>query len=187
MDSSIVLPGDFLSTEMEFSSGFNTFQDDNGSIFSTVYGKVIFDEKNREVNVDSFKPKIKLHRGTIVFGIIGMVRDNFAQVKIFKAEFNEQERIISSSYATLPVRNVSRDFVKNLKEEFKIGDIIKAKVAEVKPWGIDLRTNERDLGVIKAYSAHSREPMYLFGTQLKCLSSGYSERRKISSEYLLKN
>ncbi len=181
----MVLPGDYLSAEEEFSPSFNTFERD-GSIFSAVAGEPNFDNNEREVSVKAKKSARLISPRSIVFGVISKAADDYALVKMFYAEEFNEERFLPRSHGRLPIANVERAFVKSVKDKFRQGDIIKAKIASIKPWGIDLRTNERELGVIKAFSVESREPLHLIGNQLKCLSTGLSEQRKISSDYLLK-
>jgi exosome complex component CSL4 len=84
------------------------------------------------------------------------------------------------------VSRVDTGFVKVLSEKFKIGDIVKARVDEIYPFGLELSTADPSLGVVKAFCAKCRQPLHLFGAMLKCLSCGATERRKISSDYVLK-
>jgi len=94
--------------------------------------------------------------------------------------------VINQRHAMLPIRNVSRQYVESLRDNFRIGDLIKAKIARAGPLGIDLTTAEPGLGVIKAFCTRCRHPLHLFGRTLKCLGCGHTERRKVSKDYLLK-
>jgi len=86
----------------------------------------------------------------------------------------------------LPIRNVSTRYVERLKDEFKIGDLIKAKVVKASSLGIDLATDDFSFGVVKAFCSKCRHPLQLFGQSLRCLNCGSSERRKVSSDYFVK-
>ncbi len=122
--------------------------------------------------------------GDVVFGEVGLIKSAFVSVNLIPQPGSRT--VIHQTIATLPVRNMSRGFVKDAQSCFRIGDIIKAKVATVNRYGVDLRTDEPDLGVIKSFCAKCRKPLHLFGRDLKCLKCGATEGRKASSEYLLK-
>ncbi|MDD5163050.1 MAG: exosome complex RNA-binding protein Csl4 [Candidatus ainarchaeum sp.] len=176
------LPGEFLATEEEFSKGENTFEE-NGDIFSDSIGKPSEDTKRKVISIAKAKVLAPIAVGSIVFGIVNLVRTNSVSIELSSLKSASERQVVGSSYAMLPVRNVSREYIENLKQEFKIGDFVKAKVSEAKPWGIDLRTNEAELGVIKAFCSKCRHPLQLSGRGLKCTSCGNSETRKLSSEY----
>ncbi|MDO8538337.1 MAG: exosome complex RNA-binding protein Csl4 [archaeon] len=182
----LVLPGEFLTVEEEFLPGMNTFEE-NGNIFSSKIGEVLFDENNRKVSVKEKHVLAKmLDRGSIVFARISLVKESTVVVSIISAENNGEPRIFAFSNASIYVSNASSQYVRDLSELFKIGDIIKAKVKEVTKYSIDLATNEPDLGVVKAFCTKCREPMQLFGSTLKCLNCASNENRKLSQDYYLK-
>ncbi len=185
MQKKKVLPGDALSLEEEFEPGSNAFAE-YGNIYSAVAGTVSADAKSKQISVQAEKQICVLRRGTVVYGTIGLVKENSASVSLLQSPEKDGREVISQSRAMLPVRDVSRDYVKNLKDEFKIGDLIKAKVSKTSSLGTDLSTAERDLGVIKAFCCRCRHPLHLFGRTLRCLNCGNSETRKLSSDYLLK-
>jgi len=185
LEKKLVFPGDFLAEEEEFEPGKNTFED-KGKIFSNSFGRAVFDSKEKTIQVLKKKPQEVLEKETIVIGRVVMVKSNMVSIELFSAEKNGEKRIISSAHAVLPIRNISREFVKKTSELFKIGDIVKAKVAVVTPYSVDLKTNEPELGAIKAFCSKCRNALVLFGNTLKCTSCGLTEHRKLSSDYLLK-
>lgn len=183
----LVVPGEFLATEEEFVPGFNTFGSEEGDVFSTSIGFSEFDNQAHRVNVNSVSGLRRLKVGDIVYGVVSLVKDSVVNVDLFDVVSPKGVRIVlDRKSAQIYVRNVSKDFIKSIRDCFKIGDIVKAKVFSVSPFGVDLRTNESDLGVVKAFSAETRLPLYLNGSKLVCLSSKTFESRKISSEYLLR-
>lgn len=185
MEKQVVLPGDFLGTEEEFGAGLNAFEDD-GKILSDSLGRPVFDQKHKVVSVEKKSVLKPLEVDSVVVGRVSMVKSNMVMVEVFFAEKEGEKRVIAGSFAVLPVRNISREFVKEPKDMFRIGDLVLAKVAFVSPFAIDLRTNEPELGVIKAFCVRCRNKLSLFGRTLKCQSCGNSEQRKISRDYLLK-
>ncbi len=183
----VVVPGMFITVEEEFEAGKNTFEDKDGKIFSAKIGVIEFDEKNRNVSVKEQQKKcVPLDFGTIITGRVVLVKDSIAVISIEKAEKNGEKRIPLHSNAQLLISNVSHGFVKSLQNEFKIGDIVKAKVVGVTKYSIDLSTSFPELGVIKAFCSKCRHPLWLFGRQLKCTKCSAIEKRKISTDYLLK-
>lgn len=183
----LVFPGSFLTTEEEFSSGSNSFENEDGKIYSDCIGESDFDLKNREVNV-SKKTKIlrMLEPGTTVIARVGLVKENNILVEIVEAKKDHEGRVIASSFATIPIFNISPGFVKKSEDMFRIGDIIKASVASVTPYCTDLTTKDREFGVIKAFCIKCRHPLRLVGNKLKCDNCGNTETRKISSDYMIK-
>tara|TARA_Y100000310_G_C20698559_1_gene827539 strand:- start:1266 stop:1823 length:558 start_codon:yes stop_codon:yes gene_type:complete len=180
-----VIPGDFLSTEEEFEPGQNAFIEE-GSIRSDSIGTVVENTEHRTISVEKTKNVIPIKKGDIVFGEVGLVRDSSVILYLSTVEADHTKKVLSVTRASLPIRMVSRDYVKHLKELFKIGDLVKAKIAFVAPYGIDVRTDEPELGVIRAFCAKCRKPLQLFGSQLKCLGCGDTGGRKFSTEYSLK-
>jgi exosome complex component CSL4 len=181
-----VLPGEFLSTEEEFGPGKNAF-DSEGSIYSKVAGVAETNSKMKEIGVKPFSEIIQLRPGSIVLARVSLVKENSAIVDLCAEAGSEERVVLAPSTAMIPVRNVSQEYVENLKDYFKVGDLIKAKVTRILPEGsIDLATNEPDLGIIKAFCSRCRQPMHLFGTMLRCLACGASEKRKIAKEYYIR-
>ena len=185
-ETKVVLPGEFLSTGEEFVPGRNAF-DSGSNVYSNTIGFVQADNKTKEISV---KPAVELHalkRGSIVLGRVGLVKENSVLIGLCKSPGSEERQILASGRAFLPVRNVSREYVENLSQCFKIGDIVKARVSEILPGNnIDLETNQPDFGVLKAFCSRCRKPLHLFGTSLRCINCGSSEERKIAKGYLVK-
>ena len=182
----VASPGEFLSTEEEFIPGKNTFEE-NGEIFSGSTGLVVEDLKSKEISVKPASEPVKIRPGSVVFGRVDVVKDSSVLIEMQNV-YGSNKKVFTSSFAVLPVRNVSRDYVERLRDFFKVGDLVKAKVAKILPGNnIDLETSSSpDFGVIKAFCSRCRKPLYLFGSSLKCTSCGNTEGRKISNDYLLK-
>lgn len=186
MDKKTVLPGEFLSTEEEFVPGKNTF-DSGGDIFSGSIGTVETDSKTKEISV---KPAIDVHkirRGQIVYGIVSFMKETRVAVNICASPVSGERTVVTPTNAMLPVRNVSREYVEKLRDCFRIGDIVKARIEKILPGpNLDISTNHPDLGVVKAFCIRCRKPLHLFGHSLKCMSCGNTERRKLARGYLIK-
>ncbi len=185
MQQKPVLPGDALSTEEEFEPGANAFAED-GNIFASAGGTVTVDAKHKLIGVQPAKHVKQLQPGAIVFATVVFVKESSVIVSLLPGTEKNERLVISQSSAMLPVRNVSRDYVENLRDCFRIGDLIKARVTKASNLGVDLATAEPELGVVKAFCVKCRHPLHLFGSSLKCLNCGNSEQRKTSKDYLLK-
>ncbi|MFH1586449.1 MAG: exosome complex RNA-binding protein Csl4 [Candidatus Diapherotrites archaeon] len=184
-DKEMVYPGSFLSTEEEFVPGKNAYGDEEGNVTSTTVGEKDLDMETREANVIQKTGEVKpLDVGSIVIARVSLVKDSSAMVEMLSAEKDGEERKILKSYASIPVSNISTEYVRNVKDMFRIGDFVKARVAKVVPWGIDLETRDKGLGVIKAYCVECRKPMELFDGNLKCPGCGASSPRKVSADYV---
>ncbi len=186
MQKKVVVPGEELGISEEYSAEENTFEDEDGTIYADSVGTAEFDDSSREVNVEKERVVKNFSPGSTVHAAVSGVRKNRVLVHIINAEKNGEKRIVSHSMAMIPIANVSQRFVKDLRQEFRIGDIVKAEVESIKPFGIRLLTSKPSLGVVKAYCSKCRHPLHLIGRELKCTNCGSTERRKTSSEFVLK-
>lgn len=185
MDKQKVLPGEFLCTDEEFVPGANSYSE-NGAVFSGAAGAVNTDQRLKKIDVFPRKEVRLLQRGAAVFGRVTLVKENSALVSILPEPDAGNKTVINMTNAMLPIRNVSSEYVENLRDEFRIGDIIRAKVTKASSLGIDLATDAPGFGVVKAFCTRCRHPLHLFGNSLRCLNCGAHEKRKISSDYLVK-
>lgn len=185
LDKKIVMPGDELSTAEEFEDGENTFQE-HDTVFSDSMGEAEFDSKNYEVRVRKRKNVKLFHPGTRIYGVVTGVRKSSVSIKILEAYDGKEPRVFTRSHASIMISAISRDYVKNIRGEFKIGDIVVAEVEDVKPYGTNLRTNKPNLGVLRAYCTKCRRPLHLSHGKLMCTGCGSIEQRKLSSDYSLK-
>ncbi len=183
-DKEMVYPGSFLSTEEEFVPGKNAYSDEEGNVTSTTVGEKDLDMETREANVINKTKIVKpLDVGSTVIARVSLVKDNSAMVEILSAEKDGEERKVLKAYASIPVSSISTEYVKSVKDMFRVGDFVRARVAKVVPWGIDLDTRDREMGVIKAYCIECRKPMKMFDGSLKCPNCGASSPRKVSADY----
>ena len=187
LSKKLVFPGEFLATEEEYSSGVNTFSDSEGRVFADSVGIADFDDAKREVLVSKKSRILKpAGIGSTVLGKVMFVKDNMIVLELVEAEKNGEELRLLHSTGSLMVSRVSNFFVKRLRDDFKIGDLVKARIIEANTYGVELSTNAPNLGVVRAYCSKCRQELGLFAGSLKCTSCGSLERRKLSSEYSLK-
>lgn len=180
------MPGEHIVSEEEYSATKNVFARD-GEIYSNSVGVPEFDFDQRKVRVKAIKEIKGLKKGDIVLARVLFKRKNMVGVEILSVESREKERIVfPKKQAVILIRDVSNKFVKNLDNEFKIGDIIRAKVVLNEKFAVNLKTNEPGLGVIKAVCFKCRETLKKSNGFLYCTKCKSREYRKISSEYILK-
>ena len=179
-----VLPGDFIATEEEFEPGRNTFEAE-GEIRSDSIGTVLENNVRKTVSVQKTKDVVPAKRGDIVYGRIAFMKEKSVRIDIVPSPQDGKRLVLPFYSASLPVRMVSRDYVEKLSDFFRVGDIVKAKIAAIHPDGVDVKTDESDLGVIKGFCVKCRKPLHRAGENLKCLACGSTEDRKISEDYSL--
>jgi|GEM_PF-358509 len=170
----IILPGESITTEEEYSAGKNTYSD-KGIIRATAIGEAVLDDTKKEARV-SGKRVEKLRQGDIVIGKVMLVKESTAVIELLSAEGGK--KIMGVKTAQLPIRNVSTEYVAELRKAVRIGDIVRARVELSTPMAIDLLTSEKGLGVIKAYCSNCRKEMQYSSDKLMCLACGNSEERK---------
>ncbi len=178
-----VIPGEFIAYEEEFIPGFGTYSD-NGNVYSSNIGDLDKDVHKREVRV-KVKTRIPLFykRGMTAYGTIAQVSDNFAIVDILPRRVGQFYYIPRPVTHVIPISEVKRGFVKNMREEFRVGDMVKVKIISIEQFTVTLTTRASDLGVVKAFCVQCRHPLTLKKGVLVCENCGNVERRKISIEY----
>ncbi|MCW3135023.1 MAG: exosome complex RNA-binding protein Csl4 [Methanophagales archaeon] len=176
----IVVPGDFLGTTEEFTSGMGVY-DEEGNLYASQIGEISISDK-RVINVLPVveTPPI-LEEGDVVLGRIEDIKDTVAIVSIACVKGKEKREIAAPTQGIIHISNIKKGYVSELKQEFGYLDVIKAKVLDVKT--LRLSTEERDLGVIKAICMKCKGDLERKGNVLRCERCKRVETRKISEDY----
>ncbi|MEM3555438.1 MAG: exosome complex RNA-binding protein Csl4 [Candidatus Micrarchaeia archaeon] len=177
-------PGKFLGTEEEFVGGDGVYSE-GGKLHAFYAGDIILD-KQRRISVKTKSVPRMVEPGMIVYGRIEDIFDPIALVKLELVEGVGMRQAQGDYFCVLHVSNVKRGYVKELRDEVRIGDIIKAVVCEVKRGEAYLDMRGADLGVIKAFCSNCRNPLRLKDRLLVCDACGNKESRKLSTEYSLR-
>lgn len=181
MDNKIVLPGEQVSTSEELLPGDGTFEE-NGIIRSSRLGTYFVDDKHKKAIVKPLTSiPIEIKKGNIVLAIVNSVRSNMVIADVIHV-IGKKRAISGDTNGTLRVSEISSGYVKDPATEFALGDIIRAKVTQVKP-SIQLATKDRDLGVIKSMCSKCRHPLIRKGNMLECENCGNKEKRRYASDY----
>lgn len=182
----MVSSGSVVGIEEEFVSGHNTFVDDEGNIVAQVTGVLVKNESDRVLEVVSRRNLVPMQVGAEIIGSCVMVSPHAAVLEVLDARKGFSEVAVPNSTCAVPVSKCDSSFVKSVHDKFHAGDIVKARVATVSPWGVDASTQQPELGVLKAFCSKCRGELALAGRDLRCEACGTTESRKISSDYWVK-
>src|SRR5437667_801197 len=155
MEPKMVLPGDEIAVAEEFEPGDGTYER-NGLVFAATPGVLFLDPENRVARVRAFNPPAELKIGDIVYGVVDDIRGMMATATIL-AIHGRTRQISGESEGTIHISNVSEEYTEDIHDMYRLGDIIRAKVIQVKP-SVQLTTAERNLGVVKASVPSAADP-----------------------------
>lgn len=171
----LVLPGQFLATREEFEPGEYVVEEE-GNIYATTLGTLKEDLERRRISVRPLK-KWKVKVGDVIIGDVKAIFPSFVVITLPRGKY------FKIGDAILHISQVKRGFVKDLRREFKVGDIVRAKVIKVDRLAVYLSTVGEEFGIIQAFCARCRGPMEYKNNVLYCAKCKLSELRKISSLY----
>lgn len=178
-ENHLVYPGKLIGTAEEASPGKGAYEKDH-EIYASLAGRVV--REHGEVSVIAKKSVLTIQPGQIVYGMVADVMEQLALIEIEPRVKGRERFVPAYDYGVLRVMNIREGFVPSAKDEMRRGDIVKARVEEIKP-GIALTTKGFDLGVVRAYCSVCRHEMKLQGNAVKCTNCGRVERRKLSRSY----
>jgi exosome complex component CSL4 len=175
-------PGDFLGTEEEYVPGYGAYQEES-EIRASLPGELDADSERR-LNISSkCATPITLKVGMVVYGRIEEIFEPVALVRVDPIETKIDRQVVEQFYCVLHVSRVKMGYARSIRDEVKIGDIIKAVVDEISKSEIYLSTKRGGMGVVKAYCSRCRSSMRLEGQTLICESCEGKEQRKLGSPY----
>lgn len=176
-----VLPGEQVSTSEELLPGDGTFEED-GIVRASRVGTYTIDEKHRRAIVKPLTSiPVEIRRGDIVLARVNSVRSSMVIADVIHV-IGKNRSISGDTNGTLRVSEISNGYVKDPATEFAPGDIIRAKVTQIKP-SLQLATKDRDLGAIKAMCTKCRHSLILKGDLLECENCRNKEKRKTANDY----
>ncbi|MFH1520543.1 MAG: exosome complex RNA-binding protein Csl4 [Candidatus Micrarchaeota archaeon] len=177
MNKKLVLPGDYLSSAEEAEPGENTYTEKD-EVYSAAIGEdesspghALVKTKGRSLK----KPAV----GDIIYCLIIKATPNKAIGTCMSAdEVNGNGRGLSFD-AVLPVTAIKREYVREIRDEVRIGDILKAKIQKITKSGIDISVIDHDCGVICAFCPRCRQNMKLKEKVFICGGCGWKDYKKI--------
>ncbi len=177
MEKKLVLPGEHLSSAEEAEPGENTYSE-NDEVYSAAAGEDVSETGRASVRI-----KGRLLRqpgvGMVVYGVVIKASLNKAVVGCISSSEVEGEGRGVQFDAVLPVTAIRRDYVRDIRDEVKIGDIIKARIDSVEKTGFEISLKAPDCGVVVAFCPRCRERMGLTERIFICGNCGWKERRKL--------
>jgi len=177
----IVLPGEQVSTSEELLTGEGTFEEE-GKIIASRFGEYVVDTNNRKAMVKAMtSTPVQIKKGDLVLADVRSVRSNMVIADVIHV-MGEKRPISGDTNGTLKVAEISKSYVKDPATEYAPGDIIRAKVFQVKP-NIQLTTKGKNLGVIKAVCSKCRHPLKNTGRILECENCKNKEKRNTAIDY----
>lgn len=176
-----VMPGDEVGTEEEFTSGAGTHMQE-GIIYSTLQGTL--NSEGKVLTVSQGRMLAPLKVGTYITGAVDNIAEPVALV-VVEGEGDANIRYAqSNAYVILHASRIKRGYVKNVRDEIRIGDILRAKVVEEKNGEMHISTEDEDCGVLKGFCTACRHALIKKPTGLECTSCGRRENRKMASGYV---
>lgn len=149
MPSNLVLPGQQVAVSEEGEAQAGTIESD-GAVVATVAGSVFIDPQNYGISVKAARPLSSLRPGDRVTGLVHDIYDTVALVEFLPDASGPERKAYHNRFAYLRISEVSRSYVESFRDVLRIGDVVAARVKEIKPLGIYLSIMDRDLGVVKA-------------------------------------
>ncbi|MHB1260665.1 MAG: exosome complex RNA-binding protein Csl4 [Thermoplasmatota archaeon] len=175
-------PGTPLAFSEELLPGPGTY-DDGTQIRAAVFGTQHIDPETMAVSVlPAGKGVASIERGDIILGQVTYIKpEALASVKILAVRGKEGRSLLQSLEGTLHASKIDARFVKYVDDEYRGGDLVRAKVIQIKG-GPQLATDKPDLGCVKAWS---RDGVVLVrdGNKLKDPETGEIHHRKLASDY----
>ncbi|MFQ6087741.1 MAG: exosome complex RNA-binding protein Csl4 [Candidatus Methanofastidiosia archaeon] len=178
-----VVPGELLGVAEEFLPGLGAYEED-GKIYSSICGYLDFNMKKRFAFVH---PKVDLpptpKEGDTVICEVVNIKEKMAYINIIALRGREEREITGSTKARIYISQSAKRYVQRLSNEFRTGDIVRARVLDTKRENIEVSTVGADFGVIRALCTKCRTPLRQRGNKLECPDCGHLEIRKIASDY----
>jgi len=177
-----VVPGEFLAGAEEAIPGNSAYLDKD-EIYSAAYGEVHEKDRVVEVVCDNARKIETVRPGMELYCMVRKMSATKAFLDCTPAtDINKSGSTMGIS-AVLPVQNVKRSYVRELRDELRTGDILKARISKIERDGVDVSIGDAEYGVIRAFCTNCRNSMVLKSGVLICSNCGRKENRKLSSEY----
>ena len=176
MQKKLFLPGSFLASSEEFIPGKNTFTEED-SILSSLIGEMTEEGKHLSISNKS-KGIISLKEGDYVYCVVREIMENRAVVDCTPVEL-KGHRSITSFTAALPVTHIRKGYVKSIRDEVRIGDVLRARIIVTKP-AADISILADDCGVLVAFCSRCRNRMSLKDDKVFCNRCENTESRKMA-------
>ena len=175
--SDTVLPGDKIALIEECEAGKNSY-DDDGLIRSMIVGKSEMNKKERLVDVENQKVLSVPNADDIIIGTIEMVTPSMIEVLI---NYINGKPVKSQVECICSIRNLRK------RSPALIRDVVKARVIGTLNGVIHATIQDKELGVLFTKCRKCGHDVVLFRDIVKCIECGWTDDRKISTDFLQSN
>ncbi len=177
-----VQPGQELAYSEELLPGAGTY-DDGEHIRAAVYGTTHVDPDTMMISVEPHGKRVtQIEKGDIVVGRVTYVKEQLASVQILAIR-GKDGSLLQQVEGTLHVSKIDNRYIKDVGDEFRCGDVIRAKVIGLKG-GPQLATDKPEFGCIKAFSRRDATLMMeRKGDVVVDPEDNHREKRKLASDY----
>ena len=176
VEKKIVNPGDYLASGEEFIAGKNTVAEKD-DIYAAAFGEVHTFGRMVQV-VNKTKNFVPLSEGMEAHCIVRELTETKAFLSCMPI-VKENERSFPSFDAVLPVSSIRQGYVERIRDEIRIGDILKAKITKIERQDNDISISEQGYGVIKAFCSRCRSNMIINDNKITCTKCNRIETRKL--------
>jgi exosome complex component CSL4 len=177
-----VLPGEYIAGAEEAIPGENTYSA-NDEIFASAFGEVQERERRLDVVWKEARQMTPVQPGMELYCLARKVSPTKAFLDCTPAAGVGKTGSAIEVSAVLPVTNIKSGYVRDMRDEVRTGDLLKARIAKIERSGVDVSINGPPYGVVKAYCTSCRNGMDLKNGALICSNCGRKESRKLSEEY----
>ena len=182
-EKKLVLPGDYIAGAEEAVPGENTYSEAD-EVYSSVFGELVLGgQRQADVLPKEVRHITKPIIGTELYCFVRKISATKAFLDCTGAADLARPGSGTVISAVLPVKNIRHEHVREMGDEVRTGDLIKAKVAKIERDSLDVSIFGPDYGVIRAYCTACRHGMVLKEGALICSNCERKEQRKISREY----
>lgn len=177
MEKKLVLPGDHLSSAEESEPGENTYSEKD-EVYSAALGENVSAPGHAAVKGKGRTLKLPAV-GSEVYCLITKTGPNKAIASCITAEEVEGHGRGVEMDGVLLVTAIRRGYVRDIRDEVKMGDIIKAKVQELRRSELAITIMDPQCGVVAVFCPKCRQRMDLKDRLFICSRCFWKERRKL--------
>jgi len=177
----VVFPGDLVGTSEEFIAGEGTYEEE-GNIYSTQTGTIKIDPQEMMASVEPLTSvPVELKLGDHIIGIVTDIRGSMVEVNIEMVQ-GRLRKVSGGTLATMHISKLSRDFVQDIHMAYRIGDIIRARILQVRP-SVRLTSAGPMLGALRSLCLTCRVSLQPHKDKLLCPVCERVFDKKIAKDY----
>lgn len=184
-DGDFVLPGDTLAYAIEFAPGEGTHEDGE-YVCASWTGIASHDTDDRTVSVEPIvSTPVQVRQGDDVIVYVTRTRSSMVIGNVAAVRGKEERNVSGDDEATLHISKISEEYVDEIEDAYRSGDILVARVISDDP-SIQILTKGEEYGVLKAFCTRCRTPLKRKGDSdkhLECPSCEHEETRKLAEDY----